>query len=292
MNRTILFAAATLFSLTALPVNATAQTVSRSGHYSLNMGNEWAGGSFFAGAALQATRTLRSTTSVETNDYAFNALNTDGSVRILRQSPITLFAGSLSSRGQNYGTSPYAASFQLYVRGIVELNQRFTTTGIHTFLSYYRTFDLFPTDPSIGISVYGVPVTVRGNAGVGVEARLGSNLPGGGYASLNGFARGWGYGRVHAQAGWSHFGAGADFNITFANTRLSAGTFADARRLSTTSRTGGELIVRAPSAGGSVALTFQSITLRIDVWVAFIGRLTSNLVNYASNPISILNVLF
>ncbi len=291
MLRTTLFAAATLLSLSALPHVALAQTASRSGHYSLNMGNDWAGGSFFAGAALQASRSASSTNMFQTNDYAFNALNTDGTVRILRQSPITLFAGTLSSRGQNYGTSPYSASFQLYVRGIVERNERFTTTGNHSFLSYYRSFDLFPTDPSIGISVYGVPVTVRGNAGVGVEARLGANLPGGGYASLNGFARGWGYGRVSAQAGWSHFGAGADFNVTFANTRLSAGTFADARRQQIRYRDG-SVGFTAPSVGGSIGLTFQAITLRIDVWVAFIGRLTENLVSWASNPITIFNVLF
>jgi hypothetical protein len=167
-----------------------AQTASRSGYYSVNLGNEWMGGSLFSGAAFQATRTPDPLTPIRDKSYAFGAINFDAQVKFLKQS-YSLASSSTLVRSQTYGTSLNEAAFSLYVRGITERNQRYTTAGTHYPLHFYRTFDLFPVNPSVGVSVYGYPVTVSGNVGVGVEAGLTLGV-GSGRASIGALGRAWG----------------------------------------------------------------------------------------------------
>jgi hypothetical protein len=287
--RTNLFAAASLLAALLVPTAQTeAQTAQRSGYYSLNLGNDWMGGNVFAGASMYASRTLRDGISFRTNDYAYDILSMDASVRYLKQPRVVLAYGVMSARAQNTGTSPYEGRFNLMIRGITERNQRFTTAGTHYFWSYNRSFDLFPTDPRVSVSVYGYPVSVSGNLGVGCEANANCTLSGTGYARLGALGRVWGYGRVRAQAGWSWFGAGADFTATFANTRLTPSMTADARN----PLQNGNVGPRSATVSGSVPLTIQAIALRLDVWVAVIRRFSVNLVNWSSNPITLLNILF
>ena len=268
---------------TQASTNAQTLTAQRSGYYSLNLGNSWMGGSVFAGAALQARRTPDPLLYTRSPNYAYAALSADASVKFLNRT-IPLAYSGLTAQART-GTSPYDASFSLYVRGVTERNQRFTTAGVHNFLSFYRTFDLFPVDPSASVSVAGVPVTVRGNVGVGVEATAVVNMVGNGYAGIGGVGRVWGYGRVSAQAGWSWAGAGVDLRATFANTRLSPSIHADARN----PFNGGPSL---PRIVGQISMTIQPIALKLDVWVALVLRYTHNLVNWAAPTISLFNILF
>ncbi|MFO1054152.1 MAG: hypothetical protein U1F36_18195 [Planctomycetota bacterium] len=285
-----LFATATLLaSFATLAPTTQAQSNVRSGYYSLTPGNSWMGGSLFAGASMQATRTLDGSlgiyTPFRTIDSAYDVMTFDASLRFLQQN-LNLAYLFLSANSHTSATSPYDSQFVLYIRGVTERNQRFTTAGTNYFLSYYRTFDLFPTDPSASVSVYGVPVTVRGNVGVGVQAGLYETMSGPGYASLGGLGRAWGYGRVAAQAGWSWAGAGVNVTATFADTRLSPSAYADARN---PLRLGGP---SSPTIGGSIPLTIMPIGLRLDVWVALVLRYTSNLVNWSASTITLGNILF
>ncbi|MBK8976111.1 MAG: hypothetical protein IPM29_09300 [Planctomycetes bacterium] len=268
----------------AFAPQASAQTVNRYGYYSLQLGNEWAGGSVYAGASLQAIRSARSTIAALTNDTGYALLTADAQVRYLKQTSRLVYA-FVSARSAT-GTNPYDGRFQLDVRGVIERNQRFTTSGTSTLLSYYRTFDLFPTDLTASTSVAGVPVSLHGNVGVGVQAYGSMSMTGPGRASLGGLARAWGYGRLRAQAGWSWAGAGADLTATFADTRLSPSVYADARN---PLFSGGPT---SPTVGGRIPLTINPISLRIDVWVALILRYTHNLVNWSAPTITLADLLF
>lgn len=285
-RKTLIASATLLATLVTTPHDLTAQTAQRHGYYSLNLGNGWMGGSVFAGASLQATRSPRDFISIRTNDFAYTLMSMDASVRFLQRAPMQLVYGLVSARSQNYGTSPYDGRFQLYIRGVTERNQRFSTAGTHNVLSFYRTFDLFPTDPSATVSVAGVPVTVRGNVGVGVSANAYVTMTGPGRSGFGGAGQAWGYGRVSAQAGWSRFGAGVDLRATFANTRLNPSVYADARN---PLMSGGP---SRPTVGGRVSLTIQAIALKLDVWVAFIWRYTNNLVNWSSATRSLADIMF
>jgi hypothetical protein len=285
-RKTLSATAILLTALFAAPTGLNAQTAQRSGYDSLNPGNEWMGGSVFAGASLYANRALRDGISFRTNDTAAATMSMHASVRFLQRAPVQLAYGLISANSRNYGTIPHDGRFQLYVRGLTERSQRFTTAGTHSFLSFYRTFDLFPTDPTVSISVSGVPVTVRGNVGVGVAASGSLSLTGPGRAGFGGQGQVWGYGRVSAQAGWSWFGAGVNLNATFANTRLNPSVAADARN---PLFSGGPA---APTVSGRVAMTIQAITLKLDVWVAFVYRYTRNLVNWSSAQRSLFYIMF
>lgn len=298
--RKSLFAAATLLAalVGGTQHDARAQSVQRSGYYTLELGNGWMGGSVFAGAAMQASRTYTSPIASRSNDRGYDVLSTDAAVRYLNQAPLTLAYGVLSARAQNNVSTPYEGIFNLQIRGVTERNQRFTTAGTHTFLSFYRSFDLFPTDPRVSVSVYGYPVSVSGNLGVGCEANVNCTLAGTGYARLGALGRVWGYGRVSAQAGWSWFGAGADFRATFANTRLEPAMTADGRNplqnmmFNAGSSRGSSSGPATPTVSGNIPLTIQPIALRLDVWVAVIKRFTVNLVNWSASTVSLFDILF
>jgi hypothetical protein len=279
---TFVLATSLLAALAEAPRAQGVGNTLRSGYFDRTLGNEWLGGTIFAGSFFQAQRTRRDNYSVLTNNYAIGALNFDTTLRFLKED-ITLAAASVSSKAANYGSTPNDASFRLLVRGVTERNQRFTTPGNHAVWSYYRTFDLFPEDPSETVWLGPVPVTLSGNVGVGVEANATLSTISDGYARIGGLGRAWGYGRIGVDVAYVF---GAQLAATFANQRLTPGAIADARSVLTH---GGPSV---PSVFGQISYTIQPIALRIFVWVNYLfGRYERTLVNWASSTITIFNIL-
>lgn len=120
--------------------------------------------------------------------------------------------------------------------------------------SWGWTLDVFPTDPHVTVYIAGVPVSVGGNAGLGLDVKVHgrASVP---TASVYGknTSSTWAYGRGWAMVGVPGFGAGVEVKGDFCKASVVVTMTAD---------------LAAPSASGTLFFTPLRVRVRPFLWIA------------------------
>jgi hypothetical protein len=269
MRPSTILSALALLGATMLAASGQAQSTSKRGSTYKSFGNSYLGGVAHANATFTAERSSSGTRASGSAAFGAAGYVLDHFAQVVR------FSASASSDSART-TRPESGLVRAYLGSLRVLDARYTGSGSFRPSPVYRTLDLFPTDVSVTVTIAGVPISVRGNVGIGFSASTTLGLARG-YGSITASASGWGYGRVSAQAGIPGFNVGAQVVARFANQTVRAAAQADARYGATVS--------------GTIDYLLRAIQLQLDVYVTVIRRVTRTLVNWSSAEVRIANLL-
>jgi hypothetical protein len=223
---TTLFLVATI--LTCVASNASAQwyayksqprTMSVSKAHSEFMGNAYLGGSIYSGARLSAQKVggrAQAHSSYFLYTYA-KFLNHNKRMASIRS----------SARSDNYTSSRNSGSVWVYLGDNLILNRTLSRRGSHSVTFQKTSLDLFPKDLAEPFSIVGIPITVRGNVGVGTRIDTQQILRDG-RVTFGGYVKTWGYLNITATCGVRGAYAQALTRDDLAKPILNASTNVDA----------------------------------------------------------------
>jgi hypothetical protein len=221
------FFAATILTFAASDANAQLMggytsftlTKSLSKTYSESMGNSILGGSIYAGASLSARRTGaagRADGDFRVSAYA-NFLGMRKRVAYLRA----------AVHSDNYTSNRNRASAYAYLGNNRIFYKSVSGKGVHASSGRSASLNLTPGDITYKFTIAWVPITIRGNVGIGMSIGAKPTLSDG-RAWLSGHGRAWAYGRASATAGVKGANVRLELTANFANQTVSAFAFADA----------------------------------------------------------------
>ncbi len=263
-----LLACLPVLSLFASDLDAQWTVRSKTGSHYKSFGNSHLGGSARVYSSFRAMRQggLR---------YAHGSASVSGYVKFLgRSSRVAYLSGTVHS--DNYSSNRDYARVLGYLGPLRVLNSTRSGARTHTLPSYSRTMNLYPTDPSFTFTIAYVPVTVKGNVGIGVSTS-GSARLGFGRALLNHTASGWGYARASARAGIPGFNVGLEATGRVANQKVTTFAQADALYNFTVS--------------GLVVYKIRAISVKLKACITLLWKRCKTLVNWSSAEVRVSNLL-
>jgi hypothetical protein len=228
LNRNLAVAAALLCTAAA-----GAQSMSSTKSYSRTLGNSYLGltGQVYAHLSWnKAQPSTTTTTTWSTTKTMFSFLTPTESarsrfyhratVRLMRSTAELGFIDVNASSSRYSGPATGSANYKVRVAGLTVLNTTFSTSK--SFAKLNRYLPLFPVDPRTSIGVGPFSLSLKGNAGVGIQSQGTVLLPTTVMAGVHYSCYSYGQAHAEAAAGIPGFSVGAEVDAKLATQSLGA----------------------------------------------------------------------
>jgi len=246
----------------------TPQTKAMAGSSYIPFGNSYLGGNVQASARFSLMRS--GSTRAANGNFRVSAY-----ANFLKStSRVAYVSGSVHS--DNYSSNRNNSRLYAYLGSLRVVNDYYSGgPDFHAVPYLSKGLDLFAKDPSYTFSIAYVPITIKGNVGVGVSTGAGFTLRNG-LCGIKERCQAWAYGRASAAAGIKGFNIGLQVIARLGNQKLEFNTYADAFTWRIT---------------GSIDYLVRAISLKLKAWVTIIWQKSTTLASWSSAEKHIANLL-